>query len=456
MDSRSVSFPTLVTIMRLISFLYFASLAPVFSWACLLPEEQEGLQRLVSRQSSGNGIPIGTGDRYSAGTIAPRGLGTQTTTLTTLLNVNEIASGLKGLAKIYGISTFTTPYPTYNGASISGGKVGGNGTCDTAYSVYFNAAIHARERGASDGLLYFIGDLLYANANKVGLVYGSKTYTNAQVKTALSTGIVFVPLSNPDGVAYDQSSNSCWRKNRNPRSSTGTAASVGVDLNRNFDFLWDFTTKFAASVRSSVASTNPAAETYHGSSAFSEPETQSIKWVLDTFRKIRWFIDLHSYAGDVLYSWGSDENQSRYSTMNFLNSTYNNVRGILTDVPGSGTGYGEYTPAMENSDNVAAANRIGAAMGTAVGRTYSVMPSAELYPTSGASDDYSYSRHFANTSLNLVHGYTIEFGFGNTAASCPFYPTQEQHNANMREIGAGFMEALLAAQAIGVGDVGAC
>jgi murein tripeptide amidase MpaA len=250
--------------MKLISFYYIVNFASSLSGACLLPEEREGFQRLVSRQSSGNGIPIGTGDRYSSGTIAPRGLGTQTTTLTTLLNVNEIASGLKALASVYGISTFTTPYTTYNGASITGGKVGGNGTCDAAYRIYLNAAIHARERGASDGLLYFIGDLLYANAKNVGLTYGSKTYTNAQVKTALSTGIVFIPLSNPDGVAYDQSSNSCWRKNRNPKSSTGTAASVGVDLNRNFDFLWDFTTKFAANVRSSVASTSPSAETYHG------------------------------------------------------------------------------------------------------------------------------------------------------------------------------------------------
>jgi len=240
-----------------------ACLAPFLSGACLLPEEREGLPRISRRQTS-NGIAIGTGDRYSAGTIAPRGLGTQSTTLTSLLNVNEIASGLKGLATVYGISTFTTPYTTYNGASIAGGKVGGNGTCNSAYRVYLNAAIHARERGASDGLLFFIGDLLYANKNNVGLKYGSKSYTNAQVKQALSTGIVFVPLSNPDGVAYDQSSNSCWRKNRNPKSSTGSASTIGVDLNRNFDFLWDFTKLFASSARSSVASTSPSSETYHG------------------------------------------------------------------------------------------------------------------------------------------------------------------------------------------------
>lgn len=177
---------------------------------------------------------------------------------------------------------------------------------------------------------------------------------------------------------------------------------------------------------------------------------------MDTYSKVRWFIDLHSYAGDVLYSWGSDTNQVKYPTENFLNSSYNSVRGILTDTPGSGSGYGEYTPTAENTANVAAATRIGSAMSAAAKRTYSVMPAADLYPTSGASDDYSYSRHFADTTKNLIHGYTIEFGFGNNAASCPFYPTAAQHNMNIQEIEAGFMEMLLAASDLGLGDAVAC
>lgn len=248
--------------MKFTSFCCLA-IAPLVSLACLLPEERAGLPRIPNRKRQSNGLAIGTGDRYSGGTIAPRGVGTQTVTLTSILNVNEIASGLKGLAAVYGIPTFTTPYTTFNGASISGGLVGGNGTaCPNSYRVYLNAMIHARERGGSDGLLFFIGDLLYANKNGVGLTYGSKSYTNAQVKTALATGIVFIPLSNPDGVAYDQSSNSCWRKNRNTKSGT-SGASIGVDLNRNFDFAWDLT-KWASSVRSDVASSSPSSEVFHG------------------------------------------------------------------------------------------------------------------------------------------------------------------------------------------------
>lgn len=142
--------------------------------------------------------------------------------------------------------------------------------------------------------------------------------------------------------------------------------------------------------------------------------------------------------------------------MNFLDSAYNSVRGIVSDTPGSGSGYGEYTPTSESTANKAAATKIGAGMSAAAGRTYSVIPAAALYPTSGASDDYSYSRHFADTTKNLIHGYTIEFGFGNSAASCPFYPSQAQHNYNLQEIGAGYMELLLAAVSLGLGDATTC
>lgn len=177
---------------------------------------------------------------------------------------------------------------------------------------------------------------------------------------------------------------------------------------------------------------------------------------MDTFSKIRWFIDLHSYAGDVLYSWGSDENQSKYPYMDFLNSTYDTTRGILTDTPGTGKGYGEYTPTDEFNANVAAANRIKTAMTSAGGQSYTAIPAADLYATSGASDDYSYSRHFADTSLNLIHGFTVEFGFGNSAASCPFYPTAAQYNTNLRAIAAGFMELALAGTDLGLGDATSC
>lgn len=416
--------------------------------ACLLPEEIDqdfSVNRRFVRRQSGTGLAIGTGDRFSGGSTVIRGLGSQAsgTTLSSILNVNEVKSGFDSLVNAYGIQSFTAPYTTYNEATVFGGQIG---TCP---QVYFNGGIHARERGSSDNLLYFLGDLLYANKTGTGLTYGSKSFTNADVKKALSVGIVFLPLSNPDGVAYDQQSNSCWRKNRNPASSTGSAASIGVDLNRNFDFLWDFTKLFSSSVSSSVASTSPSSETYHGTSAFSEPETKNIKWVMDSFTGVHWFLDIHSYAGDVLYSWGSDTDQGTTPAMNFLNSTYNSKRGVIPD-SGSAV-YAEYIPSADSTDVISAATSMTNAMTSATGREYEAFQAAYLYPTSGASDDYSYSRNFANSALNKIFGFTLEFGFSNNAASCPFYPTSSQYQQSIRETGAGFMAFLLAAADIGNG-----
>jgi murein tripeptide amidase MpaA len=357
--------------------------------------------------------------------------------MSTILNINEVATGLQGLVTEYGIQTFTTPYKTYEGRTITGAKIGGSSstTGDTKYHVYLNGAIHARERGSHDSVLYFISDLLYANKYGKGLTYGKKTYTNADVLKALSAGIVVTPLINPDGVNYDQTTNSCWRKNRNPASSGGKAASIGVDLNRNFDFVWDLN-KWASSVSSEVASTVASSEVFHGTAAFSEPEAKSMKYVLDTFTKVRWFIDLHSYAGDVLYSWGSDTDQSTQTYKNFLNSTYDSIRGITGD--SVTTKYGEYISTTDLNNAKTVGTRFGAAMSTAAGRAYTVMQSAYLYPTSGASDDYAFSRHVADPTKNLVYAYTVEFGFGNNAASCPFYPTAAQFTSNLQETNAGF------------------
>ncbi|KAK8074973.1 zinc carboxypeptidase [Apiospora hydei] len=434
--------------MKLSKVLGTGGFMPLVS-ACLLPGEEtgDGRHHLYRRQENGDtGFPIGSGDRFEGGAKFPRGLGTQEpgTKLDSLLSVEEIESAMRGLVSEYDIETFTMPYTTFENRTMLGGKVGGSGNCSEAYHVYFNGAIHARERGSPDNLLYFISDLLYANKTRTGLTYGGRSYSASDVSRALAAGIVFVPLSNPDGVAYDQAQGNCWRKNRNPASATpGNDRSVGIDLNRNFDFLWDFPTKFEPTVAPNVA-------------AFSEPETRNIKWVMDSFPSIRWYHDLHSFAGVVLYSWGSDENQAREPGMNFLNSTCDAVRGLMPDDPSGGIVYGEYTPSKDWSENVYAAMRTGNAMDAATGRHYEVQQAAYLYPTSGASDDYSYSRHFADPGLNLIHGFTVEFGFGNENASCPFYPTAEQYHLNMLETGAGYMEFLMASTEIGLGDEVAC
>lgn len=194
-----------------------------------------------------------------------------------------------------------------------------------------------------------------------------------------------------------------------------------------------------------------------GTAPFSEPEAKSVEWVLDTFPSVRWFVDIHSTAGTVLYSWGSDTNQHQYPDETFLNSSFDSVRGILSDVPGARGGYGEYTPTSESNVSKAAAEQMAEAMALVKGRDYKAKPSAELYATSGASDDYAYSRHFTNQSLNMVHAFSLEFGgrSGPRRPICPFYPSVDDYNLDLKEIGAGLMKMLLAAVDLDRGP-GAC
>jgi hypothetical protein len=167
---------------------------------------------------------IGKGDRFKGGRIPPQGVGTQPEVrdddLGLILNVDEVNSAIQGLVNEYGIPTFDVPNATSEGSGGKGGMVGPVNR--DAYHIYFTAGVHARERGGPDNLIYFIADLLFAEKHSIGLTYGAKAYSNADVTRALRGGIVFFPLVNPDGVRYDQKTDSLWRKNRNPATAITT------------------------------------------------------------------------------------------------------------------------------------------------------------------------------------------------------------------------------------------
>jgi murein tripeptide amidase MpaA len=91
---------------------------------------------------------------------------------------------------------------------------------------------------------------------------------------------------------------------------------TGVDINRNFDFLW------ASGVGSSFF---PIDDTYKGTSPFSEPETRNMKWLLEQSRA-DFFLDIHGYAGQVDQSWGDALNQTLDSTMSFRNPLWDGRR----------------------------------------------------------------------------------------------------------------------------------
>ena len=419
--------------------------------ACLLESEKEAERQFarhgfypeihrregdLSARQSGT-FPIGSGDRFSDGTV-PVGLGVDDRDLESILNVEEAASALSALAAEYPeVTLFEPPYETYEGRKFPGAVVGDNPR------VFFMSGIHARERGGPDNVIYFLADLLAARKAGSGVTYGEKSYTAEEVETALSAGIVVLPLTNPDGVAYDQETGTCWRKNRNPESSSsGSGRDVGIDLNRNYDFVWDFETAFDAGA-GSPASNQPSSETFCGTSAASEPETQAVVWALDQYPNITWFMDLHSFAGSILYAWGDDEPGTDAPEQNFANTEFDGTRGIIGD-----SAYKEYFTADDLKTEEDGTTKMLNAMNLAGNVKYDAYPAVGLYPTSGASNDYAMGRYYGKVSCgsSRMFGLTLEFGDESSSdPSCPFYPSATEYHQSVRQVGAGFFEMVLLA-----------
>jgi murein tripeptide amidase MpaA len=296
-------------------------------------------------------------------------------------------------------------------------------------TVLLTGGLHANEWGSCDIAINLAADLLYAYENQTPLRYGALTISQQEVRDLLAKlDFLIFPLVNPDGRRYSQGGETGWSKNRNPNYGP-TAALSGVDLNRNFDFLFAYRTAFTPN--SGVSASDQPAEThYQGPFAFSEPETKNVRWLLDTFA-IDLLIDLHSEGEEVLYPWGDDESQSTDSSMTFLNSNFDHSRGK----PG---GYGEF---MDDSDAGAMQALAAAFAGSAAavrGTAYTPKRQYELYPTCGTVHDHAYSRQFlrhggGQKTLSLV----VEWG----AEKRP--PWSEMEDV-IRDVTAGLIGSCLA------------
>lgn len=427
--------------------------------ACLTEAELHDETRYLHRRQSESNltnegtIPIGVGDRFQNSAI-PIGIGSQApTNLTTIYNVVEIESAARALARKYNLQYFETPFKTHGNASMFGIKVPSAAAASRTarninanFTVLLEAGIHARERGGPDHLLNFISDLLWAESHGTGLIYGGVEYTPVDVQKARSVGVVVLPLVNPDGVAYDHATNSCWRKNRNPASAkTNSLWSIGVDLNRNFPPAWDYQKAMAPNTTDDTISDRPYTEVFRGTAPLSEPETQNVVWTMDQMPDLRWFLDLHSMAGLMLYGWGIETNQGKDKNMNLLNGSYDGKRGAIPDNRARGYVYGEYYDPAEYALATLTAANVADAMLASGGRNYYAQQSAGLYPAPGSAADQPMFRALSDSTKKWANGFTLEFGQANPEAKCEFYPTVEMHQLNMIETGAAFMEFLLSA-----------
>jgi murein tripeptide amidase MpaA len=351
------------------------------------------------------------------------------------LNVIEVESALavaasapnNTIAQLIRLPNQTWENRTCHALKIArGGNAGRTG-------IYFLGGLHSREWGSSDILIALIESLENAYLNRKGIKLGGKSFTAAQIKSIVNNLDLFIfPQSNPDGRNWSMTQEAMWRKNRRPAPTGDTNSTcVGVDLNRNFDFVWNYPKYFApnAPIQNSMDPCDH--DVYIGPAAFSEPETQNVKWIFDQNPNIRFFVDLHSYSELLMYTWGDAVDQASSPAMNFLNPAYDGKRGLK----GAGK-YKEYMPGVDKQLALGLAKRMQSAIKAVRGTKYGVEQDFSMYPTAGCSDDYANSRQYADHSLGKVHGFTIEWGK-------EFQPPYTEMQHIMQEISAALLDFCL-------------
>lgn len=125
--------------------------------------------------------------------------------------------------------------------------------------------------------------------------------SESRVTTILeSTEIYCVPMVNPDGVeAYERTNQA---PNYGSDGQSDTITSYGVDLNRNYGFLWNLPRLKPLSYMYPFIS-NDEYGNFRGESPFCENETRAIKDLVERVGQISISLSYHDYGQFMIFPW---------------------------------------------------------------------------------------------------------------------------------------------------------
>lgn len=174
---------------------------------------------------------------------------------------------------------------SHEGHNIYWTRISNNAAIDQQKpKALYTALHHAREPASVSQMLFFMWYML-------------ENYGIDEEVTYLMdhTELYFIPCVNPDGYLYNESTmpngGGMWRKNRR-LNDNGT---YGVDLNRNYGYMWGF--------NNTGSSPNPASQTYRGTAPFSEPEVENVRLFADA-RDFKIALNYHTYGNLLVHPWG--------------------------------------------------------------------------------------------------------------------------------------------------------
>jgi hypothetical protein len=362
----------------------------------------------------------------------------------------QTAASTSGNARTYGTCPNPTPGDAAHGIPSSNVPYvrihSPSSPVTPRVGVLITGGVHAREWAPPEALVSFIEKLLGTGGTNPAQ-YGPFTQTSwsKALPAPSTTPIIYppftidaitvrnifqnvdlyiAPLINPDGHRFSRSSprdvNKWWRKNRRGVTApclddNGVDQGVGVDINRNFDIAWEFTTlydtAFATNYIGTAATTCPGGpggkptdhrdgETFRGATKMNEPEVMNLDWLQQ--QGIQVFVDVHSHGPDIVYPWGialadqtadPTENIHRTSLDGTRNKTYAEfISDITLDHHVALGGMMQQgireTQTLDSRIDLSKVPREQRFTGE-----YQVGQSgAAMYVTTGACDDYHFSR----------------------------------------------------------------
>lgn len=181
---------------------------------------------------------------------------------------------------------------SYEGRKIWGIKISDNVNAnENEPEIFINAQIHARERATNELALAVVG---WLTDN-----YGDSDAFGQRVTDIVNSREIFiVPTMNPDGAEFDMSG-SVWHKWRKNRQPIPDSTAIGVDLNRQFGYMWNCC---------GGSSSKPSSDNYRGPNAWFAPEARRFRnfvnsRIVNGQQQLKVILGLHSAGRLVLWPY---------------------------------------------------------------------------------------------------------------------------------------------------------
>lgn len=291
--------------------------------------------------------------------------------------MNNLVTAYPGLVTKQSLGT------TAGGNNIWCIKISDNAATDEPNEpeVLFIGLQHAREAIGGSSMIFLMQYLCERYA------------LDSRIKNLVDNREIYIiPCMNPDGWEYNRSTNSggggLWRKNRKV-IATSPSTQYGVDLNRNWLVDWaDCPPADASCGDGSPTSSN---ETYWGSAAFSELETQAVRNFVKT-RNFVAMIDQHAYGPYYSLPFGRPSLHTGADTLTLMDQRF------YTHIP--------------------------ALMGKYNGMRAGNSPQSVGYEVAGGVKDWMLKGEIGIGTKGKIYGMTGEGGYG--AAATTFWPPSGQ------------------------------